>query len=563
VKSVVAIAALLAPAAAHAESRCASIEMTPSDKLQIVAWVETASGQYVDTPYITQTVGRFGLGNRPGRWDFNSGPMWPYGRRIATFPVWAHRHGLTFPTVIFQNCCHSMAGASDDPNYCFSLTNDPLKTSPFDREFAECGENNLSHPFDESSREQHFCQPFMPTDPKWAKADAMTCATLAYTDKGKFSATSTSLYPPRHDLTRNLSTDDESVESFHLNNPFDAVSQATPPGGMPQAIAWPIPDSLPSGSYVMYLEVAKEFDHNPTYSEAAHPAPPGTGPMGISWSSFGKPYLGQPSVIYKVPFEITPGTTSALTDTFSGYSAIDGADGNIRPPDGSITTDTPGSGASRLQLMSDGNSMFRVRVAVRPNDSSNVPGTATNIEAAKIGTQKIQLAFTAPGDGTNPVAGYDVRIKANGEITPDSFDGATKVGVVVTPVNPGQTQMLELTGLLPETEYSIALRAYDACRNYGDITVTKIRTADRIAGEVDACFIATAAYGSVMANDVEMLRHFRDSMLERSVLGELAVEAYYTFGPPVAGVIGESDLLRTMVRGMLAPIVDAVRKLTY
>jgi hypothetical protein len=47
------------------------------------------------------------------------------------------------------------------------------------------------------------------------------------------------------------------------------------------------------------------------------------------------------------------------------------------------------------------------------------------------------------------------------------------------------------------------------------------------------------------------------------VLGELAVEAYYTFGPPVAGVIGESDLLRTMVRTMLEPLVDAVRKLRY
>jgi hypothetical protein len=50
VKRVVAVAALLVPAPAVAESRCASIEMTPSDKLQIVAWVETASGQYVDTP---------------------------------------------------------------------------------------------------------------------------------------------------------------------------------------------------------------------------------------------------------------------------------------------------------------------------------------------------------------------------------------------------------------------------------------------------------------------------------------------------------------------------------
>ena len=51
------------------------------------------AGDYIDTIYITQQTGTFGLGNRPGRFDFNSGPHWPYGRRITTFPVWSHaRH---------------------------------------------------------------------------------------------------------------------------------------------------------------------------------------------------------------------------------------------------------------------------------------------------------------------------------------------------------------------------------------------------------------------------------------------------------------------------------------
>jgi hypothetical protein len=55
-----------------------------------------------------------------------------------------------------------------------------------------------------------------------------------------------------------------------------------------------------------------------------------------------------------------------------------------------------------------------------------------------------------------------------------------------------------------------------------------------------------------------MLRHFRDMALKKTVLGELAVEAYYTFGPAVSGVVGESDLLRATARGFLAPLVDAV-----
>jgi hypothetical protein len=44
-------------------------------------------------------------------------------------------------------------------------------------------------------------------------------------------------------------------------------------------------------------------------------------------------------------------------------------------------------------------------------------------------------------------------------------------------------------------------------------------------------------------------------MLKHSVLGELAVETYYTFGPTVAGVVGESDLLRATARQLLTPLV--------
>ena len=56
-----------------------------------------------------------------------------------------------------------------------------------------------------------------------------------------------------------------------------------------------------------------------------------------------------------------------------------------------------------------------------------------------------------------------------------------------------------------------------------------------------------------------MLRRYRDSVLRRSVIGELAVETYYTFGPALAGVVGESDLLRHTARQALAPIVDRIK----
>jgi hypothetical protein len=114
-------------------------------------------------------------------------------------------------------------------------------------------------------------------------------------------------------------------------------------------------------------------------------------------------------------------------------------------------------------------------------------------------------------------------------------------------------------GLLPETTYVVGIRAFDNCRNSSALAVVEVTTPARAAGEVDACFIATAAYGSVMAGDVQLLRSFRDTVLRTTILGELAVEAYYTFGPAVAGVVGESDLLRATARRLLAPLISAVR----
>ncbi|HEU4613151.1 MAG TPA: CFI-box-CTERM domain-containing protein [Kofleriaceae bacterium] len=566
-----ALAALvLAPRLAAAEiGEChvVDVKLTPAipastagerhEPSQIVAWVETPSGEYKGTIFITQQVGRYGLGNRPGRFDFNSGPMWPYGRRITVFPVWAHRkQPQTFPAVVFRNCCGANL-ESDDPAYCETLINDPVSG---DRAFASCGENNLSHPFNDSSREQHYCQPLMPSDSKWTQADAMSCATQAFTDKGKLSATATSPYPPRADLVRQQ-FDSPSVELYKQMNPFDAISAATPPPGVPAQISWPIPEDLPPGDYVVWIEVAQAFDHNATYSTTAYPSPPASGEKGIQWASYGLPYRGQPSIVYKVPFTIGTTTSIASTVDYAGYGDPDGKDGALRPPDATITTDTPGSGASRLQLVSENGTTYRVLVTARPEFDYALPGAPDHAEVVDVLPTSATLRFIAPGDDglVGKVSGYEIRYLANRELTTDNFGEGIAIATTAVPVDPGQLQTIELTGLLPETDYWIGIRALDDCRNTSALTIVKLTTADRVVGEVDWCFVATAAYGSRMANDVELLRHVRDALLEKTVVGELAVTTYYTFGPALAGVIGESDLLRATARDLLRPIIEWVR----
>jgi hypothetical protein len=134
---------------------------------------------------------------------------------------------------------------------------------------------------------------------------------------------------------------------------------------------------------------------------------------------------------------------------------------------------------------------------------------------------------------------------------------------VIEPIEPGSLQLVTLEALLPRTTYYVGVRAFDDCQNYGPLTVVQLQTLERPVGEVDACFVATAAYGSLMANDVEMLRHVRDAYLRTNVLGELLVEAYYTFGPAIAGIVDESEDLRGVARDLLDPVIDFVKELRY
>ena len=70
------------------------------------------------------------------------------------------------------------------------------------------------------------------------------------------------------------------------------------------------------------------------------------------------------------------------------------------------------------------------------------------------------------------------------------------------------------------------------------------------------CFIATAAYGTSTAEQIDVLREFRDDVLLESTVGSRLVDLYYQVSPPIADFISESSFVRTLVRELLVdPIV--------
>ncbi len=85
---------------------------------------------------------------------------------------------------------------------------------------------------------------------------------------------------------------------------------------------------------------------------------------------------------------------------------------------------------------------------------------------------------------------------------------------------------------------------------------------DRMDSELKGCFIATAAWGSPMAEQVILLQDFRDKYLIKNTYGRAFIRNYYRFSPTIAGYIQNRELLKRMVRSALAPVIYIVATFT-
>ncbi len=102
--------------------------------------------------------------------------------------------------------------------------------------------------------------------------------------------------------------------------------------------------------------------------------------------------------------------------------------------------------------------------------------------------------------------------------------------------------------LLPGTVYY--LRAY-ALTATGEVyygNQLNVRTAD-------ACFIATASFGTLLHPAVTLLRDFRDTCLVSTTFGRRLVDLYYALSPSLAEVVAAHGVLRRTVQMLLLPCV--------
>lgn len=84
-----------------------------------------------------------------------------------------------------------------------------------------------------------------------------------------------------------------------------------------------------------------------------------------------------------------------------------------------------------------------------------------------------------------------------------------------------------------------------------------------VSDEDRRCFVATVAYGSYLAEEVQVLRRFRDDCLMTNMAGRTFVRYYYEFSPSVADYISGHATLKATIRCMLAPVVYSIKYPAY
>jgi hypothetical protein len=595
------------------------LSFVPTDRAQIAVWVEKADGTFVGTLALTHATATLGIGNRPGALQMNSGFRWPYGRREGVLPVWANRRAEApgakqFTRVIFQDRV----------------------------------EGKASRTTSDQSQDDYYCLSFDKDTTSLEALDAVTCASVFNSDKGRFITAAdvndgyaepfdgaagatmrplsrTSLYPPRRDVARCTTSgcyDSPDVDQFksHARSvmpELDAVTRATPPGDRLSEWIFDVPETWSKDEdYVLFIEANVEGDYNNAFNPQVYPTP--LDPSYTKWDTwaqdYGYPYRGQPSVVYRVPFRLDS-TKPVTMASAVGFGALHGETGDISPMSEVITNSpstAPGSGVDRLRSRRG----VRATVAVSQLDPCSLAdappecGDACNsddecgelllcdmssgtCQGYCVATQTLpavtdlkvdrfpneqrahmwaKLHFKLP-PSERQVAHFEIRVRAEGADWDQAFTHdkdqellPVALDVCADPSDPMKNRCLGmeagaeveavLAGLRQSTRYEVEVTARDElCQELGSAATASFDMPARKFTTVSPCFVATAAYGSPLADEIGSLRRLRDRHLATNALGRAFIRAYYAVGPTLADEVRERPWLRAAVRGILAPLV--------
>ena len=228
------------------------------------------------------------------------------------------------------------------------------------------------------------------------------------------------------------------------------------------------------------------------------------------------------------------------------------------PAGGSVTSPGQGTfsylGGAVVNLVASLNAGYKF-----VNWTGNVATIANPNAASTTITMQGDYSITANFQEGEPPDRYDLTVSSTsgGSVTTPgegtfTYDEGTVVSLVATPGT--GYQFINWTGNV--TTIAKPKSASTTISMHGNYSITANFQEDEPAPPSSKwCFIATAAYDTPMAEEIQVLREFRDAYLLTNPLGETFVDLYYRVSPPVAEFITEHPVLKPLVRVGLQPAV--------
>jgi hypothetical protein len=410
-----------------------------------------------------------------------------------------------------------------------------------------------------------------------------------------------------------------AIRNFEQVNDLDVVATATPPYGRAITRSWTVPTELPDGDYVVFLEISKEFDVNAAHSYTAstdqqlidaglknnlgQPSVVYRIPIRISKTAGDQAVAGditgyswwdgRDGTLHPADDTISdvPGSGRGRLLTIAVPALAGGAPlvgrvhvsttsppvarpdgGTPTPPDGqggaggmSINPGAGGAGGTGGGGAPDGRGMLTppdgpplVLLPPPPGMCALAGVTVGNLAlaAGALTAETADITFTEPEGATHAqIQSYEIRYTMGGA-TAESFSKFIDVNAP-SPKAPGGTLTVGLRGLAEQTLYTVGVRPRAACGD-GNVTLTSFTTPVKKFTTLSGCFVATAAYGTQMAAQVNVLRRARDAARARSGIADALVDLYERSSPPLARLLGESDTARAVARGLLSPVVNVL-----
>lgn len=191
-----------------------------------------------------------------------------------------------------------------------------------------------------------------------------------------------------------------------------------------------------------------------------------------------------------------------------------------------------------LDSFAGNESIGTVNLAVKLNSTQDVP----------VGVTYEVSGGTASGGGVDYTLTSETIIFAPGE---------TSKNIPISVVDDGDDELNETIIIKLKTADYAFIGTPNKC------TYTILNDDSASGGSGGGCFIATAAYGTSLAEEVMILCRFRDNYLLHTKTGRDMVKLYNYYSPPLAGIIKQEEDLRDLTRLVLSPMVRSIELFSF